>query len=93
MYWRHSFRSLLTSRDLVPFIVLDVDLIGSPQGKWALAEATVARESDFGVNDKTYFTRTHLGRVLKPGEAMQKATRCCYAGCTEPMVAKRAPLY
>jgi hypothetical protein len=35
--------------------------------RFALAEATVARASDFGRNDTTYYTRTHLGHVLHPG--------------------------
>jgi nonsense-mediated mRNA decay protein 3 len=30
----------------------------------------VARASDLGVNDKTYFTRTHLGGVLHPGDSV-----------------------
>jgi len=27
----------------------------------------VARKSDFGRNDTVFFTRTHLGNLLKPG--------------------------
>ena len=38
-----------------------------PPPRFQLAEATVARASDFGRNDTTYFTRTHLGHVLHPG--------------------------
>jgi hypothetical protein len=26
------------------------------------------RSADFGKNDKTYFTRTHLGNLLQPGD-------------------------
>ena len=33
-----------------------------------LAEAEVARESDFGFNDTIFQTITHLGHVLKPGD-------------------------
>lgn len=36
-------------------------------GRFQLAEATVARASDFGRNETTYFVRTHLGHVLHPG--------------------------
>ena len=33
-----------------------------------LAEATVARRSDFGRNDRTTTCTTHLGHLLKPGD-------------------------
>ena len=42
--------------------------MGPQKGRFLLAEATVARSSDLGVNDITYFTRTHLGGVLHPGD-------------------------
>ncbi|KAJ8747136.1 hypothetical protein K2173_001693 [Erythroxylum novogranatense] len=71
-YWRSAFRSLLTSRQLVEYIVLDVEII-SPEvnvggSKYALADAQVARLSDFGRNDTIFFIKTHLGHLLKPGD-------------------------
>ncbi|EEF28848.1 60S ribosomal export protein NMD3 [Ricinus communis] len=71
-YWRSSFKSLLTSRQLVEYIVLDVDII-SPEvnigsSKYAMAEVQVARLSDFGKNDTIFFIKTHLGHILKPGD-------------------------
>ncbi len=33
-----------------------------------LAEAQVARESDFGRNDKVFYVKTHLGHLLNPGD-------------------------
>lgn len=71
-YWRASFKSLLTSRQLVEYIVLDVEII-SPDvniggSRYALAEAQVARLSDFGKNDTIFFIKTHLGHILKPGD-------------------------
>jgi hypothetical protein len=36
--------------------------------QFCLAEVQVARTTDLGQNDIVYFTRTHLGRVLKPGD-------------------------
>ena len=62
--------SLAESRDLVEFIVMDIEPTHQHKGKWMLAEATVARASDFGVNDRTYFVRTHLGRYLHPGDSV-----------------------
>ncbi|KAG2489285.1 hypothetical protein HYH03_012305 [Edaphochlamys debaryana] len=40
----------------------------SGSGRYLLAEAQVARVADFGRNDTTFFVRTHLGHVLKPGD-------------------------
>jgi len=57
-------------QELVEFVVLDVEPIGPSKGRFLLAEATVARASDLGVNDTTYFTRTHLGGVLHPGDSV-----------------------
>ncbi|PQE20497.1 hypothetical protein CJF30_00001841 [Rutstroemia sp. NJR-2017a BBW] len=45
---------------------MDIEPLGPQKGRWMLAEATVARASDLGSNDKTYYTRTHLGNVLHP---------------------------
>lgn len=71
-YWRTSFKSLLTSRQLVEYIVLDVELVSSEVNiggsKYALADAQVARVSDFGKNDLIFSIRTHLGHLLSPGD-------------------------
>ena len=52
--------------------------------RYALAEAQVARMSDFGKNDTVLYVRTHLGNVLKPGGAyacgMGAAMQCPYRG-------------
>ncbi|XAR52112.1 hypothetical protein NMG60_11020016 [Bertholletia excelsa] len=71
-YWRASFKSLLSSRQLVEYIVLDVDIV-SPEvnvggSKYVLADVQVARVSDFGKNDKISIVRTHLGHLLNPGD-------------------------
>jgi len=75
-YWRYPFRPLMTSRQLVEFIVLDVKGPNSSKGqagynhngRWSLAECTVAKLSDFGSNDRVYSVRTHLGHLLHPGD-------------------------
>jgi len=54
----------------VEFVVLDIESLGQQNGRFFLAEATVARASDLGFNDKTYFTRTHLGGVLHTGDSV-----------------------
>lgn len=35
-----------------------------------LAEATIARSSDFGSNDTTFIVLTHLGNILSPGDTV-----------------------
>jgi len=58
---------------LTTFVVLDISPLpckdGSKQGE--LADVEVARESDMGSNDRSFLTRTHLGRVLQPGDLVQ----------------------
>ncbi|GBG76502.1 hypothetical protein CBR_g22250 [Chara braunii] len=79
-YWRAGYKPLLTSRQLVEYVVLDIEVIGGGAhsnndsagagggGRYLLAEAQVARKSDFGQNDLIFTTRTHLGRLLSPGD-------------------------
>ncbi|XP_027335607.1 60S ribosomal export protein NMD3 isoform X1 [Abrus precatorius] len=71
-YWRTSFKSLLTSRQLVEYIVLDVEVVSSEVTiggtKYVLADAQVARVSDFGKNDTIFNVKTHLGHLLSPGD-------------------------
>jgi nonsense-mediated mRNA decay protein 3 len=69
LYWRAPFTSLADTKELVEFVIIDIDRTSTQKGKWHLAEATVARASDLGVNDNTYFTRTHLGHYLQPGDS------------------------
>lgn len=70
VYWRAPFTSLADVQELVEFVVMDIEPLGPQKGRWALAEATVARASDLGHNNQTYYTRTHLGNVLNPGDSV-----------------------
>ncbi|KAL6228170.1 hypothetical protein ACLB2K_002124 [Fragaria x ananassa] len=71
-YWRSTFKSLHTSRGLVEYIVLDVEMVSSEVNvggtRYALADAQVARVSDFGKNDTIFNIKTHLGHLLNPGD-------------------------
>lgn len=74
-YWRQPFRCVMSARQLVEFIVLDIEVVDARgpsgynhNGRWSLAECTVARLSDFGHNDRVFTTRTHLGHLLHPGD-------------------------
>ena len=42
---------------------------GHASAKWTLARCEVARAADFGKNDITQATKTHLGRLLHPGDS------------------------
>uniref|UniRef100_A0A0E0FZ10 60S ribosomal export protein NMD3 n=1 Tax=Oryza nivara TaxID=4536 RepID=A0A0E0FZ10_ORYNI len=55
----------LTSRQLVEYVVLDVD--HEPEPAAGVAYAQVARASDLGKNDTIFTVRTHLGHVLNAG--------------------------
>jgi nonsense-mediated mRNA decay protein 3 len=72
MFWRQPFRYLMSSRQLTEFIVLDIEPLTAKgchhHGKFCLAECEVARLSDFGSNDQTYMTVTHLGHILHAGD-------------------------
>ena len=77
-YWRQPFESLCCYKDLVEFLVLDVERNGSSgsgavaahNGKYSAAYVTVVRSTDFGVNNRFFSVRTHLGHVLKPGDSV-----------------------
>lgn len=68
VYWRAAFPSLLDSTQLTEFVVLDVEPTGVIRGKHVLADVTVCRAADLGVNDQLYYVRSHLGGILHPGD-------------------------
>ncbi|EOD52973.1 putative nonsense-mediated mrna decay protein 3 protein [Neofusicoccum parvum UCRNP2] len=70
VYWRSPFTSLADVTELVEFVVLDIEPLGPVKGRYVLAEATVARASDLGSNDQTFYTRTHLGGLLNVGDSV-----------------------
>jgi nonsense-mediated mRNA decay protein 3 len=69
IYWRAPFTNLADVHELVEFVIMDIDPLPTSKGRWQLAEATVAKASDLGRNDKSYYCRTHLGNVLHPGDS------------------------
>ncbi|MEW5320368.1 MAG: hypothetical protein WDW38_011444 [Sanguina aurantia] len=68
VYWRSPYTAMATLKQLIEYIVLDIEPIGPAHNRMALAEATVARISDFGRNDTVFYTKTHLGNILHPGD-------------------------
>jgi nonsense-mediated mRNA decay protein 3 len=73
-FWKTPFRALASSEQRTEYTVLDIEPVRGPNGqpithkKFMLAEATVARVRDMGVNDTYFVVRTHLGHVLHPGD-------------------------
>lgn len=67
-YWKTPFRPMMSFKQGKEFIILDVEPSNERSGKWCLADATVARSVDYGVNDFTHFIRNHLGNFLRPGD-------------------------
>ncbi|EDO17297.1 hypothetical protein Kpol_1062p4 [Vanderwaltozyma polyspora DSM 70294] len=70
VYWRNSFQPLADVSQLVEFMVLDVEPVGISKGKHVLADITVARSTDLGVNDQTYYVRSHLGALCHSGDTV-----------------------
>jgi hypothetical protein len=60
-YWRTGFRSLLHAKQLVEYIVLDIEAepgVSSRVGQYSLAEVQVARKVRFW-EERYYFYGTH----------------------------------
>jgi len=70
VYWRDAFPSLAEISQLVEFIVLDVESTGFSRGNKVLADITIARSTDLGVNDQVYYIKSHLGAVLHAGDVV-----------------------
>eukprot|EP00798_Chlamydomonas_sp_ICE-L_P016520 gene16520-22747_t len=68
VYWRNSFIAAASYKQVVEYVILDIELLGHELGKYALAEVQVARLSDFGKNDQIFFAKTHLGHILHVGD-------------------------
>ncbi|CAL1398136.1 unnamed protein product [Linum trigynum] len=73
-YWRHGFKSLMISRQLVEYIVLNIEITSPPMeakiggARYLLADAEVARLSDLGRNNNIFSVKTHLGHLLNTGD-------------------------
>jgi hypothetical protein len=90
-YWRWEFTSLMSSRDLEPFVVLEVEAIyqearasAKKRGnfkKMQMAEVVIAKEVDLGKNDIQFRCKTHIGHLLKTGDIVMgyDTTRAAWA--------------
>lgn len=80
-YSRDEFPGLMSAKQLTRFVVLSVEPIllenratAKKRGtdrKLRMAEVTVARERDLGVNDAQFVVVSHLGNILGEGDIVQ----------------------
>lgn len=68
VYWKYPFRAMMSVKQATEYTIIDIDNSDHRKGKYILADATVARSSDYGRNDNTTPIRTHLGNLLNPGD-------------------------
>lgn len=79
VYYRKPFLSVCDPKQLVEYIVMDIEPIpfherktfpgqGPVSLKHTLSDVWVVRASELGINDNTIHTRTHLGHILKVGD-------------------------
>lgn len=80
VYWRTPFNSICNPKQLVEYIVMDIEPIlnkdkksfpgqGSISNKHILSDVWLVRASELGLNDNPVHVRTHLGHVLKVGDS------------------------
>lgn len=79
-YWREPFPALCTIPEMVEFLVLDIEPLGTvahgPHGqvmhKFMAADAQVSplHANAFGESDAVFYVRTHLGHILQPGDTV-----------------------
>ncbi|XP_052250810.1 60S ribosomal export protein NMD3-like [Dreissena polymorpha] len=79
VFWRSPFVSLCSPKQLVEYMVMDLQLVpdkekpvilGQVSHKHVLADLWVSKMSDLGVTDQQYFCRTHLGHQLHCGDTV-----------------------
>lgn len=68
-FWRSPFPSLASSRanELSEFLVLDTEITGVINGKFVLADVTIAKTNDMS---QEILVRTHLGAILHEGDTV-----------------------
>jgi len=76
VYWRQPFGALAAIPEMVEFVVYDTEVNTRTKGKWALADIEVARSADIGVNNDTYWVKSHLGGILHPGDTVMGYFLC-----------------
>lgn len=79
-YWRYPFNAICNPKQLVEYIVMDIEPImekdrkyfpgqGTVSSRHVLADIWLVKASELGINDNPIHGRTHLGHILKPGDS------------------------
>lgn len=68
-YWKNPFVSVASARgpELTEFFVMDVEPTGEVNGKFVLADVTIAKPNEMG---EEILIRTHLGAILHEGDSV-----------------------
>ncbi|XP_061398259.1 LOW QUALITY PROTEIN: 60S ribosomal export protein NMD3-like, partial [Musca vetustissima] len=80
-YFRSPFEAICNPKQLVEYIVMDVEIIMDKDRKYypgqgqlsfrhVLCDIWVVRASELGINDNPIHTRSHLGHLLKVGDSV-----------------------
>lgn len=78
-YFRTPFLPICDPKQLIEYTVMDIEIItnrhqfpgqGPISFKHVTADVWVVKSSELGINDATIHTKTHLGHLLKPGDAV-----------------------
>ncbi|XP_063707071.1 60S ribosomal export protein NMD3 [Culicoides brevitarsis] len=80
-YWKSPFESICNPKQLVEFIVMDLEYVqdkdrnyfpgqGPVSHKHVLSDIWLVKASELGVNENTIHTRTHIGHLLKVGDSV-----------------------
>ena len=68
-YWRYPFKASASAKQMIEYVILGVEVGSFVQTSAQLcADVEVARASDLGTNDTTFFVKTHLSNILQPGD-------------------------
>ncbi|XP_039958387.1 60S ribosomal export protein NMD3 [Bactrocera neohumeralis] len=81
MFFRNPFEALCDPKQLVEYVVMDIEPImdkdrkhipgtGHVSFRHVLCDIWVVRSSELGINENTIHTRSHLGHLLKVGDSV-----------------------
>lgn len=78
-YFRYPFSAICDPKQLVEYTVMDIEIIhnrkqfpgqGPISFKHVVADVWVVKSSELGINENTIHTKTHLGHLLRVGDAV-----------------------
>lgn len=70
LFWKKPFESMLTSREMVEFYVLECTLLPVTNGTYQLGMVTVCLSDAVG-EGREWIVQSHLGGILNPGDLVK----------------------